>query len=55
MSELKRNIIVVVAYDINYKLGSESEFAFSWVEILEKYYDIILHTEDKHREDLIER
>jgi len=44
--------IILVAYDINPNLGSESGFAFQWLKIASKYCKMVVFTDGKHRQDL---
>lgn len=44
--------ILIVAYDCNPYRGSEAMFAFSWVNILSKYYNVTLITDIRHKRSL---
>lgn len=49
---MEKEKIIIIAYDINNKLGSEPGVAYNWVKILSSYYNIIVYTDLKHKKDL---
>jgi glycosyltransferase involved in cell wall biosynthesis len=44
--------VIVVAYDLNPRIGSEAGAAYIWTNILSKSYDVVAYTREAHRLDL---
>lgn len=47
--------LVIIAYDINPYLGSESGNTYTLVKILSAGFDLVVYTQEKHRSDLLDK